>query len=382
MNPQYESCQECGAPLDRQQRYCVNCAARRSDASNPASRYFAAASRQRRLARAPADPERSSRSGTGRAAAVFFFALLPIAVAIGVVVGRTGSGDEDKLLAALREGNVTAAAASTDAGAGQTATVSSKLLVSDFSLDKGFVVELDKLPIDGTDQAAADQAKSDAEDKGADGRRDHQPRRLHHQARPGAGELPPLLGRVLRPRRGGEGPRRAAQGLPRRARDRGDGCVGQCGRRERLQRKRRRQRAEQGRRPDEPRNGASGDRHEADRRAGSGGHADRAADRQPDRTGLHRLAAEPPRRDRRRRGSRRRPAAADGSGRLMPVGLRDIFSREALKPRPRRPPQAPAPGGAQVPSRPPRSRRVRRRPPTRRWTSCGRSATGCSRSSR
>ena len=118
MNPQYESCQECGAPLDRQQRYCVNCAARRSDASNPASRYFAAASRQRRLARAPADPERSSRSGTGRAAAVFFFALLPIAVAIGVVVGRTGSGDEDKLLAALREGNVTAAAASTDAGAG------------------------------------------------------------------------------------------------------------------------------------------------------------------------------------------------------------------------------------------------------------------------
>jgi len=48
MNPQYESCQECGAPLDRQQRYCVNCAARRSDASNPAARYFAAASRDRR----------------------------------------------------------------------------------------------------------------------------------------------------------------------------------------------------------------------------------------------------------------------------------------------------------------------------------------------
>ena len=167
MNPQYESCQECGAPLDRQQRYCVNCAARRSDASNPASRYFAAASRQRRLARAPADPERSARSGTGRAAAVFFFALLPIAVAIGVVVGRTGNGDEDKLLAALREGNATAAVASTDAGTGQTATVSSKLLVSDFSLDKGFVVELDQLPIDGTDEAAAEQAKSDAEDKGA-----------------------------------------------------------------------------------------------------------------------------------------------------------------------------------------------------------------------
>ena len=25
----YEPCEECGAPLDPQQRYCVNCAARR-----------------------------------------------------------------------------------------------------------------------------------------------------------------------------------------------------------------------------------------------------------------------------------------------------------------------------------------------------------------
>ena len=44
----FEPCQECGAPMDRLQRYCVNCAARRGDADNPSSQYFAAASRWRR----------------------------------------------------------------------------------------------------------------------------------------------------------------------------------------------------------------------------------------------------------------------------------------------------------------------------------------------
>lgn len=95
----YEPCEECGAPLDQQQRYCVNCAARRGNGTNPASRYFAAASRQ---ARRPATPPAAKSSGS-RAAAVGFFALLPIAVALGVVVGRSGEGeDSSALLEALR----------------------------------------------------------------------------------------------------------------------------------------------------------------------------------------------------------------------------------------------------------------------------------------
>ena len=57
---------------------------------------------------------------------MFFFVLLPIAVAIGVVVGRTGSGDDDKLLAALREGNARPRRRA-DAGPAQTATSSPKL---------------------------------------------------------------------------------------------------------------------------------------------------------------------------------------------------------------------------------------------------------------
>ncbi len=111
---QLEPCEECGAPLDPQQRYCVNCAARRGNGANPASRYFATMSQRarRQPARAPA------KAGAGsRAAAVAFFALLPIAVAIGVVVGRSnGGGNENEaLLEALR--NQPAAVAGTSAGA-------------------------------------------------------------------------------------------------------------------------------------------------------------------------------------------------------------------------------------------------------------------------
>jgi hypothetical protein len=109
----YEPCEECGAPLDPQQRYCVNCAARRGNGANPSSRYFAAMSKRARrsLTRPPA------KSGPGsRAAAVAFFALLPVAVALGVVVGRGDSGgsDNEALLQALRQQE--AAVASADTG--------------------------------------------------------------------------------------------------------------------------------------------------------------------------------------------------------------------------------------------------------------------------
>jgi hypothetical protein len=111
----YEPCEECGAPLDPQQRYCVHCAARRGNGANPASRYFAAMSKRARrpVARPPAKA-----SGGSRAAAVGFFALLPIAVAIGVVVGKAGSGEDNgALVQALREQNAAlAGAGSTQAG--------------------------------------------------------------------------------------------------------------------------------------------------------------------------------------------------------------------------------------------------------------------------
>jgi hypothetical protein len=119
----FEPCQECGAAMDPQQRYCVNCAARRGNGANPASRYFAAMSKKSRrpLAGPAAKP-----SPTSRAAAVGFFALLPIAVALGVMVGRSNSssGDSEALLQALRERQ--AATATATAGTATTASTASK----------------------------------------------------------------------------------------------------------------------------------------------------------------------------------------------------------------------------------------------------------------
>lgn len=119
----FEPCQECGAAMDPQQRYCVNCAARRGNGANPASRYFAAMSKKARrpLARPAPKP-----SPTSRAAAVGFFALLPIAVALGVMVGRSNSssGDSEALLQALRERQ--AATATATAGTATTASTAAK----------------------------------------------------------------------------------------------------------------------------------------------------------------------------------------------------------------------------------------------------------------
>jgi hypothetical protein len=122
----YEPCEECGAPLDLQQRYCVHCAARRGNGANPSSRYFAAMSK--RAHRPPVRTGAKQPSGS-RAAAVAFFALLPVAVAIGVLVGRSGGdGNEDAILQALREQDaaVATAAPSTAAPAGASATKKSK----------------------------------------------------------------------------------------------------------------------------------------------------------------------------------------------------------------------------------------------------------------
>jgi hypothetical protein len=106
--------------MDPQQRYCVNCAARRGNGANPSSRYFAAMSGKARKPLVGAKKEKPPASS--RAAAGGFFALLPIAVALGVIVGRGGSdggGDSDALLQALRAQEANAAVVDTS---GATAT--------------------------------------------------------------------------------------------------------------------------------------------------------------------------------------------------------------------------------------------------------------------
>lgn len=130
----YEPCEECTAPLDPQQRYCVNCAARRGNGANPASRYFAAMSKK---ARRPLTRPPAKTSSTSRAAAVGFFALLPIAVALGVAVGRSDSGgsDNEALLRALRAQEANAAVTST--GPAVTTATKGKVKKDDKAAKKG-----------------------------------------------------------------------------------------------------------------------------------------------------------------------------------------------------------------------------------------------------
>jgi hypothetical protein len=112
--------------MDPQQRYCVNCAARRGNGANPSSRYFAMVSKRSRRPLVP--PAKAKPDQTSRAAAVGFFALLPIAVALGVMVGHSGSGSDsnEALLQALRERQATAAGTAGAATTGTAATAKAK----------------------------------------------------------------------------------------------------------------------------------------------------------------------------------------------------------------------------------------------------------------
>src|SRR3954466_13288837 len=143
-NGAYATCEECGAPLDEKQRYCVSCGARRRDKGGPAVQYFASAGRKSRRG-----PGRAGGPSGARAAAVLFFVVLPIAVAIGVLVGKGNGSDNEKIADAIKNLQV---------GGGGTAlasTAASAPIASDWTLDAGYTVELKTLPQD-SDQAAVD----------------------------------------------------------------------------------------------------------------------------------------------------------------------------------------------------------------------------------
>ena len=100
----YEKCEQCGAPVDANQRYCVVCGTHRRHVYDPAARFLAdATSRSRSASRAgrgagAGSPKRRS-PGLGLALAL---ALIPLAVAARRARRRRGNDSTSKLLAALR----------------------------------------------------------------------------------------------------------------------------------------------------------------------------------------------------------------------------------------------------------------------------------------
>jgi hypothetical protein len=118
-NPRHLGCEHCGAALDEQQRYCVVCGGRRSDADNPAVRYFAAAAQRERRQRLAAESASTGNGGLARVAAAIVLAVLPLAVGVGVLLGRGGDASVDpRLLAALRAQPAQVAASAPTASSG------------------------------------------------------------------------------------------------------------------------------------------------------------------------------------------------------------------------------------------------------------------------
>lgn len=96
----HEQCGQCGSAVDQQQRYCVVCGTRRQHVTDPAIRYLSQASagaRKAGTARSGAPVRRSVGLGTA-----LIIALLPLAVVLGVLVGRASTSGDAKLISELR----------------------------------------------------------------------------------------------------------------------------------------------------------------------------------------------------------------------------------------------------------------------------------------
>jgi hypothetical protein len=164
----YERCDQCSSPVEASQRYCVVCGARHKRADDPVARYLAVATSRSRAAKTsrPARAGKRRAPGLGTAAVI---AAIPLAVALGVIVGRANSAGDAKLIAALRAQKAPVVTV-TGGGAGAStaqASLTRTSVTSTFSLAYGYAVELRTLPARGTDPAAVTKAERAAKAKGA-----------------------------------------------------------------------------------------------------------------------------------------------------------------------------------------------------------------------
>lgn len=123
--PATTQCDECGAPVEEEQRYCVVCGAHRRHVADPASRYLSELSARARTSRVTAvarTTRRPAQRGRGLGLAVAL-ALVPVAAAVGVVAERSSNNGDAKLIQALtREQSAASANAGTAASSSGAST--------------------------------------------------------------------------------------------------------------------------------------------------------------------------------------------------------------------------------------------------------------------
>jgi hypothetical protein len=124
----YEQCERCAAPVERAQRYCVECGAHRRHVPDPTARYLATgAARARTVSAAVRRPGRGRQRSHGLGVALAL-AVIPLAVGLGVLVGRAATSGDSTLMAALRAQKPEVI--TTAAGAGTAATPAATSLTS------------------------------------------------------------------------------------------------------------------------------------------------------------------------------------------------------------------------------------------------------------
>jgi hypothetical protein len=157
------TCEECGASLASDQRYCLNCGARHGDPRLPIDEVLASSAGGAGAVQPPAAPP--ARPGERRdwtpLAALGGLALLAVMLTVGVLIGKTDS----KSAAGAQVIKLTGGGGGVG---GSNATVADTTVKSDWPAGKkGFTIEIGELPKKGTQPAAVAAAKSAASSKGA-----------------------------------------------------------------------------------------------------------------------------------------------------------------------------------------------------------------------
>jgi hypothetical protein len=157
-----EPCAVCGAPLAGDQRYCLECGARRADARVPFMDVLAPAAA---APEAVAPPSTRGPSEISPATAALGVALAVLFLGVGVLVGRSG-GSGSKNAAAPAPSVVTVGGPSTAGPAAGANTAAA--FKSDWPAgEDGWTVQLEALPKAGNDAAKVAEAKKAASGKGA-----------------------------------------------------------------------------------------------------------------------------------------------------------------------------------------------------------------------
>ncbi|HEY2181650.1 MAG TPA: hypothetical protein VGH09_08275 [Solirubrobacteraceae bacterium] len=159
-----EPCRGCGAPLAEDQRYCLECGERRTPMSSVLSGGPPASTPSQPP---PTDPSAGAPSDGARGSGATVIAgvgVLLLAIGVGVLIGRSGANHS----AAPPAPQVITVSS---AGSGGAAPASEGAAFSDDwpSATNGYTVQLQTLPVAGSQVGAVEAAKSAASAKGAKG---------------------------------------------------------------------------------------------------------------------------------------------------------------------------------------------------------------------